>query len=121
MSDVSLCINRLKLYAYHGVLPQERKVGANFYVTINARVAADRAALEEDDLAGTVNYAEVIRAATEEMQTASRLLEHVAHRIARRLLDDFGRIREVSVTLEKENPPLRAQTEHVSVGLTLAR
>ncbi|MBQ7180851.1 MAG: dihydroneopterin aldolase [Bacteroidaceae bacterium] len=121
MSVINLSIKRLRLYAHHGVLPQERRIGANFYLTINACVEADKAAMERDELAGTVSYADVVRVAAEEMQTASRLLEHVACRIARRLLDDFGRIREVSVFIEKENPPLRAQADSIGVGLTLAR
>ena len=118
---MKLYISRLKVYAYHGVLPQEQTVGANFYLTIQAEVDADNTALRGDDLRGTVSYAEVIASATEEMQTPSRLLENVVFRIASRLLADFPRIAEVTVSLEKENPPLRAQAESIGVGLTLTR
>ena len=118
---MKLYISRLKVYAYHGVLPQEQTVGANFYLTIEAEVDADDTALRGDDLSGTVSYAEVIASATEEMQTPSRLLENVVFRIASRLLADFPRIAEVSVFLEKENPPLKAQAESIGVGLTLTR
>ncbi len=118
---LKLSISRLKVYAYHGVLPQEQTVGANFYLTIQAEVDADDAALRDDDLRGTVSYAEVIASATEEMQIRSRLLENVVFRIARRLLADFPRIAEVTVSLEKENPPLRAHAESIGVGLTLTR
>ena len=119
--SISLSINRLKVYAYHGVLPQEQTIGANFYLTIQAQVDADDASLKADELTGTVRYADVIESAVEEMMTTSRLLEHVVCRIANRLLDDFPRIREVSVFLEKENPPLRAQAESIGVGFTLKR
>ena len=118
---MKLYISRLKVYAYHGVLPQEQTVGANFYLTIQAEVDADDTALRGDDLSGTVSYAEVIASATEEMQTPSRLLENVVFRIASRLLADFPRIVEVTVSLEKENPPLRAHAESIGVGLTLTR
>ncbi len=119
--ELSLTIRRLKVYAYHGVLPQEEKVGANFYLTIRAKVEADDTATKGDDLQGTVSYADIVEVAEEEMKQRSRLLENVVYRIARRLLDDFPRMREVNVELEKENPPLRAQAERVEVGLTLAR
>ena len=61
---MKLYISRLKVYAYHGVLPQEQTVGANFYLTIEAEVDADDTALRGDDLSGTVSYAEVIASAT---------------------------------------------------------
>lgn len=121
MDFINLSINRLKIYAFHGVLPQERKVGANFYLTIKARVEVDDSALKEDCLKGTVSYADVIKVATEEMKVASQLLENVAFRIANKLLSDFNRIQEVNVYIEKENPPLKAQTEGVGINLTLFR
>ena len=118
---MKLSINRLKIYAYHGVLPQEQKVGANFYLTIQAEVDADDTALKGDNLQGTVSYVNIVESAKEEMKTPSRLLENVVYRVAHRLLNDFPRIQEVSVILEKENPPLRVHAERIEVGFTLTR
>ena len=53
-----IIIEGLRLYAYHGVLPQERKVGA--YFTIDAEINTDfSSAIETDDLRGTLNYADI--------------------------------------------------------------
>ena len=53
-----IIIEGLRLYAYHGVLPQERKVGA--YFTIDAEITTDfSSAIETDDLRGTLNYADI--------------------------------------------------------------
>ena len=77
--ELSLTIRRLKVYAYHGVLPQEEKVGANFYLTIRAKVEADDTATKGDDLQGTVSYADIVEVAEEEMKQRSRRLENVVY------------------------------------------
>lgn len=110
----------LKLYAYHGVLPQENQVGAEY--TIDLRLKTDfTQAAETDRLEGTVNYAEVFNAVKKEMEIPSQLLEHVAWRIARRLLDDFPTISEVDIALYKQNPPMRADCSLVGVEATYLR
>lgn len=50
-------INGLRIFARHGVLPQERQVGNLFEVSAHLVYPMDRA-LEHDDLGGTLNYAE---------------------------------------------------------------
>lgn len=110
----------LKLYAYHGVLPQENQVGAEY--TIDLRLKTDfTQAAETDRLEGTVNYAEVFNAVKKEMEIPSQLLEHVAWRIARRLLDDFPAISEVNIALYKQNPPMGADCSQVGVEATYFR
>ena len=47
----------LKIFAFHGVLPQENKVGAEY--TLNLRLKTDFSqASQTDDLNYTINYAE---------------------------------------------------------------
>ncbi len=114
-------IDRLCLHAHHGVLPQERTVGADFFVSLRLLVEADDCAFLQDDIRGTVNYADIIAAVRNEMQTPSLLLEHAAHRIASRLLTDFPRLLTVEILLEKQNPPIGLQTEGIGVKLSLTR
>lgn len=110
----------LKLYAYHGVLPQENQVGAEY--TIDLRLKTDfTQAAETDRQEGTVNYAEVFNAVKKEMEIPSQLLEHVAWRIARRLLDDFPTISKVDIALYKQNPPMGADCSQVGVEATYLR
>ena len=110
----------LKLYAYHGVLPQENQVGAEY--TIDLRLKTDfTQAAETDRLEGTVNYAEVFNAVKKEMEIPSQLLEHVAWRIARRLLDDFPTISKVDIALYKQNPPMGSDCSQVGVEVTYLR
>jgi dihydroneopterin aldolase len=79
------------------------------------------AAAESDDLDGTVSYADVFEAVKSEMEVPSKLLEHVALRIARRLLTDFPLIEEVKIKLEKRNPPMGADIESAGVEMSASR
>ncbi len=119
-ANMYIHLKGLKLYAYHGVLPQENQVGAEY--TIDLRLKTDFAqAAETDRLEGTVNYAEVFSAVKKEMSIPSQLLEHVACRIARRLLDDFPTISEVNIALYKQNPPMGADCSQVGIEATYLR
>ena len=104
----------MKFYAYHGVLPQENLVGANYYIDLRLKTDFSRAA-ETDELEGTVNYADIHAAVKEEMQITSQLLEHVCQRIARRIFHDFPTIETIDISLSKENPPMGACAQRVGV------
>ena len=57
-SDMYIHLKGLKFFAFHGVLPQENKVGAEY--TLNLRLKTDFSrASQTDDLNYTINYAEV--------------------------------------------------------------
>ena len=104
----------MKFYAFHGVLPQENLVGANYYIDLKLKTDFSHAA-ETDELEGTVNYADIHTAVKEEMQITSQLLEHVCQRIARRLLHDFPTIETIDISLFKENPPMGACAQRIGV------
>lgn len=114
-------IDRLRLYARHGVLPQEREVGAEFVVTLTAKVDATDEALLHDHLEGTVDYGQLVATMQHEMDEPSRLLEHAAMRMAHALLRDFPMLTRVTLLLEKVNPPLGVLSEGVGVEIVLDR
>lgn len=114
----SIHINALRLHACHGVLPQERVVGNDYEVT--AEVGYDiRKAMETDDVADTLNYAELCRVITEEMAVPSALLEHVAGRIARRIVDTFHAVSSLRLRITKLNPPMGADCDGAGVEIYL--
>ena len=59
-------------------------MGGWYILTIEADYPYDRA-LESDDVADTLNYAEMLEVAKREMAVPSQLLEHVAGRIGKSL------------------------------------
>ena len=113
-TDMYIRLEGMKFYAYHGVLPQENLVGANYYIDLKLKTDFSRAA-ETDELEGTVNYADIHAVVKEEMQITSQLLEHVCQRIARRIFHDFPSIETIDISLFKENPPMGACAQRIGV------
>lgn len=114
-------IHRLALQGRHGVLPQERVVGAMFYVSLDIDSEVSSEALLHDRLSGTVSYADVIESVRQEMSVPSALLEHLAHRVGQRLLADFPTIHSLAVRIDKENPPCGVCADSIGVSLRMAR
>ena len=114
-------LNGLRFFARHGVMPQERVVGAMF--TVNVTISTDfMLAAREDRLDGTISYADAYRVIREETLVPSQLLENVAWRIAVRLLRDFPAAEEVTVSLFKHNPPIGgADCREAGVTISLSQ
>ena len=83
-------LEKMRFYARHGVFPQERAVGNWFEVSVSLTYETDAETEPDDNLAGTINYARVAEIVTHEMSIPSQLLETVALRIRRALLDAFA-------------------------------
>ena len=113
-------INNIRLHARHGVLPQEQLTG-NDYI-INVRVGYDISrAMQTDDVADTLNYAEVYNIRNHQMSTPSKLIEHVAGRIADRLLDHYADINSIMLRITKCNPPMGADCDGAGVEINVTR
>lgn len=111
-------LSNLRFRAYHGVLPQERVEGNDFIV--NIRLAYDFGkAMETDDVADTLSYADVYQLVQQEMQQPSNLLEHVVGRIGKRLLAEFPLIKAIDLKLTKVNPPMGADCDGAGVEIHL--
>ena len=91
----SIAIEGLKIYAYHGILEQERRVGNLFEVSLS------------------ITY-ELIR---REMSIPSGLLEHVAGRIMKAVRNNFSTITHGCVTVKKLTPPISMQMNAVGVKI----
>jgi dihydroneopterin aldolase len=116
----SITLKALRFYAYHGVLPQERKVGGDYEVTVTADVDLSQA-MESDNVEDTVNYADLYEVIRQEMAVPSQLLEHVAGRMARRILNDFPTVDMLHVEVVKLNPPMGADCQGAAVAIEVKR
>ena len=104
----------LRFRALHGVMPQERQVGGDFLVTL--RVGYPLAvAMASDDVKDTLDYAALYRLVEREMLLPSKLLEHVAGRIAEAIEKAFPQVSSIDLTLTKLNPPMGADCQGASV------
>ena len=70
-------IERLRIHARHGVLPQERIVGAWFYVSMEAEFNCAPEAYLDDQLSGTINYADIVSCIAQQLDTPSHFYQLV--------------------------------------------
>ena len=116
----TILLNNVRFHAFHGVMPQERTVGADF--TLSLRLEADVwNAVWNDTLEGTISYAEVYDVVCQETKQPSALLEHVCGRIVRRLFLSFPTLNNVWIRLMKDNPPVGAECQGMGVELEISR
>ncbi|UJF28739.1 dihydroneopterin aldolase [Kaistella sp. 97-N-M2] len=111
-----IILENLKIYAFHGVLPEEKIIGTTFI--LNVEVHADLwKATETDDLQDTINYAAVNDILHAEMSIPSQLLEHIIGRIFKKLQVSFPQITFIKIKLTKTNPPMRGEMDGVSIEM----
>ena len=111
-------LRNVRFHAFHGVLPQEGIVGNDYLVNLVLDYDFS-SAMQTDELQGTLNYAEVSQKVREEMVVPSKLLEHVAGRIAHRLFSDFPEIQKLQLSITKVNPPMGADSDGAGVEVVL--
>lgn len=110
-----IVLKDISFYAHHGALPEEKKLGQTFLVSLELFLDLKKAG-ERDKLEDTVNYAEVYETVKNVMQgPAYDLLESLAERIASGLL--YGPVKGVCVEIKKPSPPLAAQLAYVAVKI----
>lgn len=107
-------LRHVRFYAFHGAMPQERRVGGDFDVDLRVGYPLERA-MESDEVADTLNYAALYELVKQEMQQPSKLLEHVAGRIVAAITRVFPQTTSVDLTLTKLNPPMGADCEGAGV------
>ena len=115
-----ISLDDMRFYAYHGVMEQERRVGGEYSVSLTVEADLTDAA-RTDDVADTINYAELYELVKREMAIPSKLLEHVAARIGQRAIEAYERITAVTVKVTKLNPPMGGDSKGASVELKLTR
>lgn len=109
-----ILLEDIKIYAYHGVLPEENSIGT--YYLLNCELHTDLwKASETDDLNDTISYADINAIIHEEMAVPSKLLEHVAGRIIAKIHQNFPQITFIKLKITKTSPPMQGEMKGASV------
>ena len=109
-------IKNMRVYAFHGCLKEESKIGGDYLVNLRAYCNLSSAA-KTDSLENTANYSLLAKLVLREMSVKSKLLESVAKRIIDSCLKEVSVVERVVVEIAKINPPINADVESVSVLL----
>ena len=116
-----IIINDLKIFAFHGVNPEEKQDGQNFILDIVAE--ADLSVpCKTDNVDDTVSYSKMIKTIIPAF-TAEKydLIEKAAQVVADTLLDNFSMIENVEITLKKPEAPMKCDFGFVAVRIRRER
>lgn len=107
-------VEGIKVYAYHGCLPEETKIGGDYIVDVYMTYDFEEAS-KTDDLNLTIDYCTVYEICKEEMAIPSKLIEHVCRRIYEKIIITFPKLIETKVKVTKLLPPMNGPVDKVSV------
>jgi len=113
-----ISLRNVRFCAFHGVMPQERRVGADFLVNLRVGYPLEKA-MQSDEVGDTLNYAELYALVKAEMAEPSKLLEHVAGRIVSAIEKRFPQVTSIDLELTKQNPPIGADCDGAGVEIYL--
>lgn len=113
-------VNNIKLYAHHGCLDEEAKIGSWYRVDIEVEANLSKSSLT-DELTDTVDYVHLNFIVKEEMAIRSKLLEEVAKRILDRFFIELKMITKATISVAKINPPIGGNVQEVVIILSKER
>lgn len=116
-----IIVKGLKVYAFHGVNPEEQEKGQLFILDIEAH-ANLYLACDSDNIEDTISYAKILKTAQKVMTSQKDcLLERAAQRVALALLEEYERLDIVEVTIKKPNAPINADFDYTAISIIRGR
>ena len=115
---LSINLNNLSFFGYHGLYEEERVNGNTFIVNATVKFTPQETITT---IAQTIDYSSVYELIKQRMSIPTFLLETIVMEIAEAVLKDFSMAEEIHITLTKENPPIADFRGSVGVSYSLKR
>ncbi|TGB00798.1 dihydroneopterin aldolase [Halobacillus salinus] len=114
-------VNQMEFWGYHGLFPEENKLGQRFYV--DAELELDlKPASTSDDMNKSINYAEIYEITKKVVEgKAYNLVESVAEQIASELLNQFEILDACRIKMYKPDPPIPGHYQSVAIEIYRSR
>jgi len=113
-------VKNIRVYAYHGCLVEEGKIGSDYRVDLTVKADLSKSA-QTDNLADTVDYVHLNKIVRQEMAIRSQLLEEVTKRILDRILIEIPLVNKADVCVSKLNPPIGGNVAMVTIEMSKKR
>lgn len=116
-----IVLTGMRFYGYHGVFPEESRLGQAFLVDLE--IFADlREAGQQDAISKTINYGTVYETVKQIVEGEPfKLIEALAEHVATKVLAEHGAIAEVVVRVHKPNAPIPGPIDDVMVEIRRGR
>lgn len=112
-----IILHHMQFYGFHGLLPEENKLGQRFNVDVELFLDLHKAG-KTDDMMNSIHYGhayELVRKIVED--DIKNLIEAVAEDIAEQLLAQFDLLEACSVKVSKPDPPIPGHYHSVAVEI----
>ena len=120
MTADRMLLHGMVFYGYHGVSPEEQRLGQRFVVDVELETDLSKSG-DSDDLADTIDYGKVYETVAPIVQGAPyRLLEALATAIANKVLQTFP-VNGVLVRVKKPGVPLPGALDYAGVEVVRRR
>jgi dihydroneopterin aldolase len=104
-------------YGFHGVHPEERKLGQRFNVSVII-YTDDTLDTTINELSQTVDYTKIYEEVRQIMEMQQfLLLENCANNIINNVLNNFSLVRGIKIVIEKPGVPINATISNVAVEM----
>lgn len=114
-------VNHMQFFGYHGVFPEENKLGQRFFVDVILELDIQPAS-QSDDLHFTVNYADVYKVTKDLVEGKPfKLVETLAEKISEDILHHFSIVEALTVKVTKPDPPIPGHYDSVAVEIRRER
>jgi 7,8-dihydroneopterin aldolase/epimerase/oxygenase len=114
-------MNQLQFYGYHGLFPEENKLGQRFIVDAVLELDLHKAG-ESDDMTQSIHYGQAFEVIKDVVEgRAKNLIEAVAEEIAKQLFAAFSLLEACTVKVIKPDPPIAGHYESVAVEIRRER
>jgi 7,8-dihydroneopterin aldolase/epimerase/oxygenase len=114
-------VNQMEFYGYHGVFPEETRLGQRFAVDLTVELDLSRAG-KSDELQHSINYADLYQVCKDIVEGKPyKLVEAIAEKIAGTILDQFSLVEACHVKVIKPDPPIPGHYKSVAVEITRSR
>ena len=116
-----ITINSLSFKGLHGYYDRERIDGNDFEIDVSAK-GDFKSAIENDDLDETFNYEIVEEIAGNILSGESeKLIESLCKKIGDRLFERSPKVKKLSVTVRKLNPPIKTPAAFAEITMLWKR
>lgn len=112
-NHIIISLNNVRFRAYHGMHPEERQKGNDFVVNMQVSYEPNSGIITSLD--DTIDYADLFDIINTTMEKPVDLLETLVQTIAHAVHQKFPQVKEISVAIEKLNPPIDKFTGSAAV------
>jgi dihydroneopterin aldolase len=116
---MTIQLNDVKFYGYHGLYKEEQKVGNNFIVNLSIEFIP--VSHKITSISETIDYVQVYHLVNTRMQITTPLLETIVGDIADSIFEKFSIAQKINIQITKEKVYIHTLNGNMSVALSKTR